>query len=314
MLKKLIIVIWLISFLHSFWGCSRKNESDHTSLLEKHEQQGEENEDIREIHLSEEILKNLDLEWGKASIYPVYQEINATGKVIRDTDKMNFIFSQSGGIIKKILVRVGQDVKKGQALLKINGHTLRSPTQGTILSINASIDSKVSVMDPLVTVANIDLIRVIFDVYPKDMDKVSIGQKVEVNLIGHGKKIFPGTIQYLSPNLDDSSQTLKVGADVQNIDHHLKFGMFVEGKIFHALKGEKLRVPEEAVVELDGIPTVFIPGHKEGFFIKKTVKTGKRAQGTIEIVEGLKPGDKVVIKGSFTIKSEFLRGIMGDDD
>lgn len=311
MLKKIIIVILLISVLHPSLACSKKDGADHPASEEEH---GEDDKNPMVVHLSEGILKNLELEWGKASSRPVYQEIEVTGKVIRDADKMTFIFSPAGGVVKKKLVKVGQRVWKGQGLLKIGDYTLHAPKKGTILSINTSVGSWVSAMDPLVTIANIDLVRVIFDVYPKDMDYVSIGQKVDVTLIGHPKHGFPGMIQYLSPNLDDISQTLKVGADVQNIDHHLKFGMFVQGKIYYALKGKELLVPEEAVVRLDEGYAVFVRGDEEGSFIKNPVKIGRRAQGAIEIVEGLERGDKVVTKGSFTLKSEMLRGIMGEGD
>lgn len=324
MVKKIITAILILSVLHPVLGCLKKDGAPPPPSgeeYEEHQEQGEHKEQgehgkeagtTKEVHLTKEVLESLNVEFGEASIRPVYQEINATGKVIRDTDKMTFVFSTSGGVVKKILVKVGQQVKQGQALLQISGYTLRAPKKGTVLSINTSLGSSVSIMDPLVTIADIDLVRVIFDVYPKDMDNVAIGQKAEVTLIGHAEHGFPGTIQYLSPNLDEVSQTLKVGADVQNIDHHLKFGMFVQGKIYHALKGKELVVPEAALVRLDEGFAVFVPGDEEGSFVLRPVKIGGRAMGTVEILEGLKPGAKVVTKGSFTLKSEFLRGSMGE--
>lgn len=320
MVKKILTAILILLVFYPGIGCSKKDGTDSSHSGEEHgkeeknEEHGEENETSMEVHLSKEVLESLDLEMGEASVRPVYQVIEATGKVIRDTDKMTFVFSPSGGTVGKILVKVGQRVQKGQGLLQIGGYTLRAPKKGTVLSINTSPGSSVSIMDPLVTIADIDLVRVIFDVYPKDIDNVAIGQKVEVILIGHPEHGFPGTIQYLSPNLDEISQTLKAGADVQNIDHHLKFGMFVQGKIYYSLKGRELVVPEEALVRLDEGFAVFVPGDEEGSFVPRPVKIGKRGQGKVEVLEGLKKGDKVVTKGSFTLKSEILRGSMGDAD
>jgi RND family efflux transporter MFP subunit len=208
---------------------------------------------------------------------------------------------------------VGDKAKKGQSLVWIGNQTIRAPQEGTVISINTTVGSHVGNLQSLVALAEIDPIRVVFDVYPKDMDKVSLGQKVEVVLIGHADHLFPGTIQYISHSLDEISQTLKVGADVENIDHHLKFGMFVQGKFLREIEGAILTVPEEAVVRFNQEFAVFVPGEEEGSFLKRRVHLGQHGKGRFEILEGLKQGEKVVTQGSFTLKSELMKGTLGED-
>lgn len=304
-MKKLISAICFVLLTSMILSCSSKPDQEHND--ESHESEHE-----NEIHLSKDVLKSLNVEWATVKKEPFYEEIDATGKVIQDSQKMTYVFSKSSGTVQKIFVRVGEAVQKGQALLQIGGVQIKAPKKGTILSINTSIDSRVGMMESIVAMGLIDPMRVIFDVYPKDMDKIILGQKVEVELIGHKKQRFSGIVEYISPNLDETSQTLKVGADVQNTDHHLKFGMFVRGHIFYKTSEEVLVVPEEAVVRFNKDFAVFLPGDEDGSFIKQPVQIGRRDQGIVEILKGLKLGDKVVTKGSFVLKSESLRENMGE--
>jgi len=302
-LLKKIIYVTLLTVL-SLPACSSpEKEKKH----EEHE--GKERES--EIHLSKEVLETLKPEWAEVKRQPLYQEIQVTGRVVQDPNNVSFVFTNSAGSVRKLFVRVGDKVKSGQPLLQIGGRTLKAPKKGTVISINTSVGTRVGVMQSLVAIAELDPIRVVFDVYPKDMDRVSIEQKVEVELIGHPEHLFPGTVQYLSPSLDEVSQTLKVGADVENIDHHLKFGMFVQGKSRNETEEKILAVPEAAVVRFNQDFAVFVPGDETGAFLKRPVHIGRRGKGMVEILEGLKEGEKVVTKGSFTLKSEFLRGSLG---
>ncbi len=265
-----------------------------------------------EIRLSEPVLKKLDLQWATAKHAPLLKEVRVTGKAVQDTDKVDYVFSPHSGTIKRIFVAVGDQVKKGTPLLQINGRQLSAPRDGTILAINTTVGTHVSTVQSLVVLADVDTMRVVFDVYPQDMDIVRIGQQVEVTLIGHAKEVFSGTVRYLSPNLDEHSQTLKVAADVENDDHHLKFGMFVKGKILAPLDEQALIIPEAAVARYNQEFAVFMPGDHDGTFVKRDIKIGRRGGGQVEVLSGLEVGDKVVTTDSFTLKAESLKEQIGE--
>ena len=265
-----------------------------------------------EVHLSKEILSKIEIALVPATVKPLYEEIHTTGKVVQDTDQMSYVFSQGAGTVEKIFVSAGETVKKGQALLQIGKQPLTAPRNGTILGINASLGSRVSSMQSLVTLADISTLRVVLDVYPKDIDKIEMGQAVEIQLIGHSDTPFTGKVTYISPSLDNTSQTLKVGAEIGNVDHHLKLGMFVHGKILGKLRGEALVIPEAALVRMDQDFFVFVSGDEEGSFIKRPIQIGARGSNMVEVRDGLTAGEQVVGKGSFTLKSETMRGGMGE--
>jgi len=288
-----------------FVGCQSK---DHGHEENHHNEAGHESE----VHLSEEAIKSLNLQLAPVTKEVLYEEIQVTGKVVQDTENMTYVFSPNAGIVETIYVLVGQWVDKGKPLIKINGETIPSPRNGTVLTVNTAKGANVSSMESLFAIAQIDPIRVVLDVYPKDMDHISIGQKVKVYLIGHANEVFWGQIKYISPRIDEQSQTLKVNAMVKNKGQHLKFGMFVQGKILAKAKGETLVVPEEAVLRFGQEYAVFLPADEENAFEKREIRIGERGIGNIEILEGLKEGDQVVTQGNFILKSESLKSTMGE--
>ena len=316
-MKKMYSIILIGCFLSvTTAGCSSSPKAEKESRESEGEHGEEEHEEGNpmEVHLSKEILSKIEIALVPATVKPLYEEIHTTGKVVQDTDQMSYVFSQGAGTVEKIHVSAGETVKKGQALLQIGKQTLTAPRNGTILGINASLGSRVSSMQSLVTLADISTLRVVLDVYPKDIDKIEMGQAVEIQLIGHSDTPFTGKVTYISPSLDNTSQTLKVGAEIGNVDHHLKLGMFVHGKILGKLRGEALVIPEAALVRMDQDFFVFVSGDEEGSFIKRPIQIGARGGGMVEVREGLTASEQVVGKGSFTLKSETMRGGMGEHD
>ncbi len=303
-MKKSFLFGFLCSFISLFWigGCAdkekvlQKQDSINTPLPSV----------LSEIRLSPQTLSTLEIQTSTVKREALFREIPVPGNVVQDTNKATFVFSTHSGVVKKIFIRIGDTVQTRQPLLQVGKMTIRAPRSGTVISINASEGMPIGILDSLVTLADIDTIRVVFDVYPKEISQVRLGQKVEVTSTGYGEMIFPGTIQYISPNLDEKSQTLKVAAEVENRNHHLKFGMFVQGKILVRSDQKVLMIPEEAVVQIGEGSVVFIP-QGEAVFLKKPVKIGEHGKGKVEILEGLNEGERVVTTGSFILKSESLK-------
>lgn len=303
-MKKSFLFGFLCSLISLFLigGCADKEKvSEKQVSINSPLQTG-----LSEVRLSPKILSTLEIDNSTVKREALFREIPVPGNVVQDTNKATFVFSTHSGVVEKIFTRIGDTVQARQPLLQVGKMTIRAPRSGTVISINASEGMPIGILDSLVTLADIDTIRVVFDVYPKEISQVRLGQKVEVTSTGYGEMIFPGTIQYISPNLDEKSQTLKVAAEVENRNHHLKFGMFVQGKILVRSDQKVLVVPEEAVVQIGESPVVFIP-QEEAVFLKKPVKIGRHGRGKMEILEGLNEGEKVVTKGSFILKSESLK-------
>jgi RND family efflux transporter MFP subunit len=136
---------------------------------------------------------------------------------------------------------------------------------------------------------------------------------VEVNLIGHEEEVFPGRVVYLSPNLDDASQSMKVGVDVENREAHIKYGMFVHGRILQEISESALVIPEAALARFDQDYAVFVKKGPEEFE-KRPVKVGLVTGKEAEILSDLAPGEQVVTQGTFQLKSEFLSHLLESEE
>ncbi len=305
-MMKSIVFVLLIFFLGFQVSCSKKEQPE---TLPHESEQGAENI----FHLSKKKQEALGLETVLVQIKKLYQPIFATGKAIQDPQATEFVFTAQGGEVQKIFSPMGSYVEKGSPLLQVNGQMIRSPKSGTVISINALKGQQVTRMIPIATIANVNPIRVIFDVFPQEMDRVRIGQNVEVNLIGHEEEIFSGRVVYLSPNLDETSQSLKVGVDVDNRGGHIKYGMFVHGRILEKITESALVIPESAVVRFDQYFAVFVKINPEDFE-KRSVALGVKNKEEVEVKSGLKEREQIVTKGSFQLKSLSLKHLLESED
>ncbi len=147
-----------------------------------------------------------------------------------------------------------------------------------------------------------DKVWVYLVIYEYEAGVVKEGQKVRVEATAYPGEIFEGTIESIGPLLDPMTRSLKVRSLVNNPENKLKLDMFVNVKIEYDL-GEKLAVPEEAVMRTGTRDIVFITD-PNGFFESRNVTLGRNVQGYYEVLAGLSPNEEVVTSGNFLIDSE----------
>jgi multidrug efflux pump subunit AcrA (membrane-fusion protein) len=131
---------------------------------------------------------------------------------------------------------------------------------------------------------------------------VKTGTPIEVHALAYPAEVFKGQIISVTPILESATRTLKARALVDNPENKLKLEMFVNVAIKYEL-GEKLAVPEEAVMHTGTRDTVFIT-KPDGFFEPRLVALGAKAQGYYEVLRGLEENEEVVTSGNFLIDSE----------
>jgi Cu(I)/Ag(I) efflux system membrane fusion protein len=139
-------------------------------------------------------------------------------------------------------------------------------------------------------------------IYENEVPLVKEGMTVYVTARSLPGKMFMGKIASIDTVLDEMTRSLKVRSAVVNEKGMLKPNMFVDLMI-EARLGKKLAVPEDAVLDTGERQVLFVDQGK-GIFEKREVVAGQRADGLIEIVKGLKAGEKVVTSGTFLIDSE----------
>ena len=180
--------------------------------------------------------------------------------------------------------------------------TLVSPTTGVVLDVSAApgeFSKSLESANPLITIADLNTVWVVGDVYERDVAKVTRGKLATITLQAYPGQEWSGRIESLSGALDPATRTLKVRAILPNPDQRLKPEMF--GTI-HLKAGTRqaLVVPAAAIIREGNTATVFVKsGDKPE---QRTVTVGPTIDGSVEILSGLRVGDEVAAEGAELLK------------
>ncbi|HUO81424.1 MAG TPA: efflux RND transporter periplasmic adaptor subunit [Gammaproteobacteria bacterium] len=177
-----------------------------------------------------------------------------------------------------------------------------SPVAGTLVEKNVEAGGAVKSGETLLRIADLSQVWVDAEVYEADLELVQTGMAATVRLTYLPGKPYDGTVEYVYPYLEGDSRTGRVRLTLDNPDGLLKPDMYAE-VVLKADLGHRLAIPEEAVLVAGDSRVVFVD-HGDGRLEPRRVETGRKAQGFVEIVEGLELGDQVVTSGNFLIAAE----------
>lgn len=185
---------------------------------------------------------------------------------------------------------------------------VRSPISGIITEKHAIVGELSDPAKSLYTVADLSSVWVLVDIHEKDLAKVRRGQAATVIVGAFPDQKFRGRITYLADLVDEATRTVKARVEVANPGRKLKPEMFATVELALAADAPPvLAVPEEAVQELDGKKLIFV-AEKDTEFEPRPVELGRASGGMVEVVSGLKEGERYAVKGAFTLKSELKKG------
>ncbi|MHC1697620.1 MAG: efflux RND transporter periplasmic adaptor subunit [Geobacteraceae bacterium] len=190
---------------------------------------------------------------------------------------------------------------------------VRSPINGVITEKHAIVGELSDPSKSLYTVADLSSVWVMVDINEKDLAKVHRGQSAIVTVGAFPDSKLKGRITYIADLVDQSTRTVKARIEVANPGRKLKPEMFATVELAQAVDSAPiLAVPEDALQDLDGKKVVFV-AENETEFTARQVQPGRLAGGMVEIVSGLKEGERYAVKGSFILKSEVKKGEMTDE-
>jgi len=174
---------------------------------------------------------------------------------------------------------------------------LKAPVSGTIVEQNVAGSEGVKSLDNspnLFTIADLDQVWVVCDVFENDLGEVHLGDSAEIRLNAFADRLFKGKVADISRVLDPNTRSAKVRIVLGNADGSLRPGMFAEAKFRSRKVTERVLVPATAIMRLHDKDWVF---RKEGDkrFRKIVVQAdGLAPDGMQEIRDGVKPGDELV--------------------
>src|SRR5215467_10755721 len=186
---------------------------------------------------------------------------------------------------------------------------MRSPLTGTVVERAVTPGQSVG-GDPaqvLFTVADLDMLQVVADLYERDLSLVKEGQFARVNVEAYPGVDFPATVAAIGDVVDPTTRTIKLRAWVNNEAHKLKPEMFARLSIEVGDSAQFLTVPREAILEADGKQFVYVLEAPDRY-VKREVKVAAASGDQARIIEGLRSGEHIVIKGAVLIKGQEVKG------
>lgn len=178
-----------------------------------------------------------------------------------------------------------------------------APDSGTVIEKSVVDGSYMKAGGPLLRIADLSTVWVDAEVYEADLPLISQGMDAEVTLAYGPQQTRKAKVDYIYPYLQDKTRTARIRLVLDNADGSLKPDMYAQVRL-QADLGQRLVVPDEAVLFAGESRVVFVDLAEDGKLKPVRVKTGQRVDGFIEILEGLAPGDRVVTSGNFLIAAE----------
>lgn len=180
--------------------------------------------------------------------------------------------------------------------------TFYSPVDGVIISKAAILGSYVTPDTELYYLADLARVWLLLTLYEADVSLIHVGDTVAVTLPYDKSRRYVGSINYIYPELDPQTRTIKARVEIDNSDGFLRPGMFANVEVKKELP-DMLVVPDDAVIDTGVRQLVFV---KTGdvAFEPRQVEVGPRINDQMVILSGLKMGEAVVVSASFLIDAE----------
>ncbi len=188
---------------------------------------------------------------------------------------------------------------------------IRAPFAGTIIERNAVVGEAVKRGDTLFSLADLSTMWLELSIPEYMLSFFKVGNTVEASFDSLPGKNLHGDLIWLASSLEEESRMLKGRAIVKNPDFLLKHGMFGKSSLLSEQSNKGLYVPVESIQRFNKKSFLFVKLSDDLYEIRRVVP-GSRNDDKIEILEGISLREKIVVAGSFTLKSEFLKSRLGE--
>jgi multidrug efflux pump subunit AcrA (membrane-fusion protein) len=291
-------------------GCGKKEASEESDA-KKHEE--------NVVTLTKEQLGHVKIKTELVALGSIETTLKAPGRVSENLNRTAKIASTLEGRLIKLNVDLNDKVKAGDVLALVQTPELlgkplelKAPIDGVIINRNTAPGELVSKDKEIYTISDPTDLWVIAEIKERDIGAVKVGQDATFSVLAYPDETFRGKVVRIGNQVEAESRTLEVRIEVNNTDGRLKPGMFADVEITTTILRDIIVIPDSALQTDEDNQIVFVAldGNK---FQKRVVKLGMEQRGRAQVIEGLTAGKKIVTEGSFILKSELLKGELGEE-
>ena len=210
----------------------------------------------------------------------------------------------------RILGKSDQEINAIEAtpdLLQIGSDTVvPAPIGGTIVSRQVGLGQNIvsaasGAQNPVFQIGDLSKVWLIANARETDAPNLHLGDPVEVRVLAYPNKLFKAKLTYVSATIDSNTHRLPVRAEVENPNGELRPEMFASFRIITGSGEDAPAVPKEAVVFEGASAHVWVANPKDKSLEIRPIAIGHASEGMIEVKDGLKPGEQIVVAGAVFI-------------
>lgn len=190
-----------------------------------------------------------------------------------------------------------------------------APGAAEVQDVQVGVADDITPATELVALADMSVVRIVSDILPQDAARVEEGGEQVTRLVTRDGRssLFRSKVTSVGSLADPATGLVRVISLAPNPDGVLRPGMFLDTMLPTHDNLAGLLVPSEAVIDVNGVSTVFVPVGEDRFRAR-TVRVGGESDGRTVILDGLSAGEKIVMHGAFALKASLLMSDMADGD
>ena len=188
-----------------------------------------------------------------------------------------------------------------------------APASGFVLEKKVTLGKAIDTMDDTFVIGDLSQVWMLASVRQDQLGTLRVGQAARVTVAGVAQQEFQGRIANLGQALDPQTRTMQVRIVLSNPGNQLRPEMLATADIPAGPPRARVLVPSDALQQVDGQDVVFVRTAPDRFAVRP-VQVAETRNGETPIVQGLKGGEQVVVKGSFVLKSQLLKASLEEGE
>ncbi len=272
------------------------------------------------VALTKENLEHVEIKTELVKLGNLETTLKAAGRVSNNLNKTAKVTSTLEGRLTQLNVDLNDRVKAGDIVALVQtpellgkALELKASIDGVIVERKSTVGELVGKDAAIYTISDPADLWVLAEIKERDIGQVQVGQETAFTVLAYPDEKFRGKVTRIGDRVEPESRTLELRIETRNDDGRLKAGMFADVEITTSVAHDVLVIPDAALQRIDEDQVVFVPLDANRFE-KRVVKLGNAQGSMLQVLSGVKSGEKVVTAGSFILKSQLLKGEISEKD